>query len=46
MLIQKRIKQINLTENLDQARNTTMFCFIIQAEETILNFQDRIVKVL
>ena len=34
----KTIQQINFTENLDQARNTTMFFIIEEAKETILDF--------
>ena len=42
----KAIQQINFTENLDQARNTTMFLIIEEVKETILDFLQRTLKVL
>ena len=42
----KAIQQINFTENLDQARNTTIFLIIEEVKETILDFLQRTVKVL
>ena len=40
------IQQINFTENLDQAGNTTMFFIIEEIKETILDFLQRTLKVL
>ena len=40
------IQQINFTENLDQAGNTTMFFIIEEVKETILDFFQRTLKVL
>ena len=39
-------QQINFTVNLDRRRNTTMFFFIEEAKETILDFSQGTVKVL
>ena len=43
---QKAIQQINFTSNLDWGEKTTMFFIIEEAEETILDFLQGIVKVL
>ena len=40
------IQQINFMANLDRAGNTTMFCAIEVAKETVLDFSQGIVKVL
>ena len=40
------IQQINFTANLDRAGNTTMFFFIEETKETVLDFPQEIVKVL
>ena len=40
------IQQINFTENLDRAGNTTMFFLIEEAKETVLDFSQGTVKVL
>ena len=42
----KSIQQINFTENLDRAGNTTMFFIIEKAKETVLDFSQGTVKVL
>ena len=42
----RAIQQINFTENLDRARNTTMFFIIDEVKETILYFSQGTVKVL
>ena len=42
----KAIQQINFTENLDRAGNTTMFFIIEKAKETVLDFSQGTVKVL
>ena len=42
----KAIQQINFTENLDRAGNTTMFFIIGKAKETVLDFSQGTVKVL
>ena len=42
----KAIQQINFTENLDQAGNTTMFFITEEVKETILDFLQRTAKVL
>ena len=39
-------QQINCTQNLDQAGNTTMFVIIEKAKETILELSQRTVEVL
>ena len=43
---QLAIQQINFMANLDRAGNTTMFCAIEVAKETVLDFSQGIVKVL
>ena len=40
------IQKINFTANLDSGGNTTMFFILEEAEETILDFLQRTVKVL
>ena len=40
------IQQINFTANLDRAGNTTMFFFIEETKETVLDFPQEIMKVL
>ena len=42
----KAIQQINFTENLDRAGNTTMFFIIEKAKKTVLDFSQGTVKVL
>ena len=42
----RAIPQINFTANLDRAERATMFFIIEQAEETVLDFSQGIVKVL
>ena len=42
----KRIQQINFTGNLDPAENTTMFFIFEEEKETILNIEQRTVRVL
>ena len=42
----KAIKQINFTENPDQSKDTTLFCIIEEAKETILDFSKVAVRVL
>ena len=42
----RAIQQINFTENLDRARNTTMFFIIDEVKETVLYFSQGTVKVL
>ena len=42
----RAIQQINFTANLDRAENTTMLFIIEEAKETVLDFSQRIVKVL
>ena len=42
----KAIKQINFTENPDQSKDTTLFCIIEEAKETILDFSKVTVRVL
>ena len=42
----KRIQQINFTGNLDPAENTTMFFIFEEERETILNIEQRTVRVL
>ena len=42
----KAIQQINFTVNLSRERNTTIFFIIEEAEETILDISQGIVKVL
>ena len=42
----RAIEQINFTVNLDRAGNTTMFFFIEEAKETVLDFSQGTVKVL
>ena len=42
----RAIQQINFTASLDRAGNTTMFFFIEEAKETVLDFSQRTVKVL
>ena len=40
------IRHINFIENLDLARNTTIFSIYEEAQETVLEFSQRTVKVL
>ena len=42
----RAIQQINFTENLDRAGNTTMFFIIEEAKETVLDFSQGTVKAL
>ena len=42
----KAIQQINFTENLDQDGNTTMFAFIEEVKENVLNLSQGTVRVL
>ena len=42
----KPIQQVNLTANLDRAGNTRMFFILEEAEETVLDFSQGIVRVL
>ena len=42
----RAIQQINFTENLDRAGNTTMLFIIEEAKETALDFSQGTVKVL
>ena len=42
----RAIQQINFTDNLDRAGNTTIFFIIEEAKETILEFSQGTVKVL
>ena len=42
----RAIQQINFTENLDRAGNTTMLFNIEEAKETALDFSQGTVKVL
>ena len=42
----RAIQQINFTENLDRAGNTTMFLILEETKETVLDFSQRTVKVL
>ena len=42
----RAIEQINFRVNLDRAGNTTMFFFIEEAKETVLDFSQGTVKVL
>ena len=42
----RAIHQINCTANLDRAGNTTIFCIIEEAKETVFEFSQGIVKVL
>ena len=42
----RAIQQINFTANLDRAGNTTMFFIIEEANETVSEFSQGIVKVL
>ena len=42
----KAIQEINLTENLDRAGNTTVFFIIEEANETIIDFSHGAVRVL
>ena len=39
-------QQINFTANLDRRRNATMFFFVEEAKETVLDFSQGAVKVL
>ena len=41
----EKFQQINFTENLDQAGNTTMFFIIEETKETILDFSQKAVRV-
>ena len=41
----RAIQQLKFTENLDHARNTTMFFIFEEAKETILDFSQGTVKV-
>ena len=43
---QRAIQQINFTANLDRAGNTTIFCIVEQAKETIFEISQGNVKVL
>ena len=40
----KAIQQINFTGNLDRAEDSTMFCIIEEAKETVLDFSKGTVK--
>ena len=42
----RSIQQISFTANLDRAGNTTMLFIIEEANETVLDFSQGIVKVL
>ena len=42
----REIQQINLTENLDRAGNTSAYFILEEAKETILDFSQGTVKVL
>ena len=42
----RAIQQINFTENLDRAGNTTKFFIIEEAKETVFEFSEGTVKVL
>ena len=42
----KAIEKNNVTENLDQSENTTMFFIIKEAKENILDFSKGTVRVL
>ena len=42
----RAIQQINFTENLDRAGNTTMFLILEETKKTVLDFSQRTVKVL
>ena len=42
----RAIQQINFTENLDRAGNTTMFLILEETKETVLDFSQGTVKVL
>ena len=42
----RAIQKINFTANLDRSGNTTMFFIIEEANETVLDFLQRTVKVL
>ena len=42
----RAIQQINFTENLDIARNTTMFSIIEEAKKTVFEFSRGTVKIL
>ena len=42
----RAIQQINVTANLDRARNTRVYFILEEAKETILDFSQGIVKVL
>ena len=41
----KAIQQINFTENLTRAAGATVFFFIKEAKETVLDFSQGIVKI-
>ena len=42
----KAIQQINFTGNIDRTGNTTIFFFVEEAKETILDFSKETVRVL
>ena len=42
----RAIQQINFTANLDRTGNTTVFFIIEEANETVLDFSQRTLKVL
>ena len=42
----KAIQQMEVTRNLEQVENTSMFFIIKEAKETILDFSQETVKVL
>ena len=42
----RAIQQINFTGNLDRAGNSRIFFILEEAKETILDFSQRLVKVL
>ena len=42
----KAIQQINFTGNLDRAGTTRVYFILEEAKETVLDFSQRIVKVL
>ena len=46
MPIQKRMQQINFTENFEDAGNATMFFFVEEVRETILEFLQKTVKLI
>ena len=42
----KAISKINITSNIDQPGNTTMFFITKEAKETILDFSQETVRIL